>query len=88
MELNKDLLITRDDLLNWLDKSPSNDDIDLATFISTRLKLFYEFEKRINTAIAYIKGQSKFVEGCDIYKICNKDVLLEILEGKEGTIKR
>ena len=28
-----------------------------------------------------LKEQSRFIEGCDIYKICNKEILLNILTG-------
>ena len=38
---------------------------------------------RSDKAIEYIEEQSKFIEGCDIYKICNKDVLLGILKGSD-----
>ena len=41
-----------------------------------------EYSNRIDKAIEYIEEQSKFNKGCDIYKICNKDILLEILEGE------
>ena len=43
-------------------------------------KLVKEQEK-IEKAIEYIEEQSKFIGGCDIYRICNKDVLLDILKG-------
>lgn len=43
-------------------------------------KLVKEQEK-IEKATKYIEEQSKFIGGCDIYRICNKDVLLDILKG-------
>ena len=43
-------------------------------------KLVKEQEK-IEKAIEYIEEQSKFIGGCDIYRICNKAVLLDILKG-------
>ena len=43
---------------------------------------------RINKAIEYIEEQSKFIKGCDIYRICNKDTLLEILKGSDKECKK
>lgn len=43
--------------------------------------LYHSMVDRIDKAIEYIEEQSKFIEGCDIYRICNKDVLLSILKG-------
>ena len=47
------------------------------------LKENVELKERIDKAIEYIEEQSKFIEGCDIYQICNKDVLLNILKGSD-----
>lgn len=43
--------------------------------------LYNSLVDRIDKAIKYIEEQSKFIKGCDIYQICNKDVLLDILKG-------
>lgn len=45
--MNKDLMITKQDLIDWIDRPPSNDDLDLATFIATRLEKFYDLEDQL-----------------------------------------
>ena len=45
--------------------------------------LYNSMVDRIDKAIKYIEEQSKFIKGCDIYQICNKDVLLNILKGSD-----
>lgn len=42
-----------------------------------------KLKQRIEKVIEYIKEQSRFTEGCDIYKICNKEILLNILQGED-----
>lgn len=44
-----------------------------------------DLKKVIDKAIEYIEEQSKFEKGCDIYRICNKDILLDILKEVEET---
>lgn len=43
--MNEELMITKEDLVNWLNRPPSNDDLDLIGFITTRLENFYKLEK-------------------------------------------
>lgn len=43
--MSEEVLITEADLLEWINRLPSNDDLDLANFISSRLKKFYELEQ-------------------------------------------
>lgn len=43
--MSEELMITKEDLVNWLDRSPSNDDLDLIGFITTRLENFYKLEQ-------------------------------------------
>lgn len=40
-------MITQQDLIDWIDRQPSNDDLDLATFIATRLEKFYDLEQEL-----------------------------------------
>ena len=40
--MNEELMITKEDLVNWLNRPPSNDDLDLIGFITTRLENFYK----------------------------------------------
>lgn len=43
--MNEELMITKEDLVNWLNRPPSNDDLDLIGFITTRLENFYKLEQ-------------------------------------------
>lgn len=43
--MTEELIITKEDLVNWLDRPPSNDDLDLIGFITTRLENFYKLEQ-------------------------------------------
>lgn len=45
--MDKDLMITKQDLIDWIDRIPSNNDLDLATFISKRLEIFYDLEQQL-----------------------------------------
>ena len=45
--MDKELVINVADLLEWINRPPSNDDLDLARFIATRLNKFYDLEKII-----------------------------------------
>ena len=40
--MSEEIMITKEDLVNWLDRPPSNDDLDLIGFITTRLENFYK----------------------------------------------
>jgi len=58
------------------------DRIDELNNLNEKISLALESaEYRLDKAIKYIEEQSKFIKGCDIYQICNKDVLLGILKG-------
>lgn len=43
--MNEELMITKEDLVNWLNRPPSNDDLDLIGFMTTRLDNFYKLEQ-------------------------------------------
>lgn len=43
--MTEELIITKEDLVNWLDRPPSNDDLDLIGFVTTRLENFYKLEQ-------------------------------------------
>lgn len=48
--MNKEeLLINKNDLIDWIDRPPSNDDLDLITFITTRLEKFFDLEQENKT---------------------------------------
>lgn len=61
--------------------------LDYITELQTNLKNMLDDNidntNKIRKAIEYIKEQSRFTEGCDIYKICNKEILLNILQGDD-----
>jgi len=54
----KELLINKDDLIDWIDRPPSNNDLDLITFITTRLENFYDLQEE----------NKKLKELCDKYE--------------------
>lgn len=52
-EINKNLM-TKDDIAAWLDRPPSNDDLDLCQYLANAVKLKYEFGEKIEQAIKII----------------------------------
>lgn len=50
--MNEELKITKEDLVNWIDRPPSNDDLDLCEYLSNavqnRQKYFEEKQKLQN----------------------------------------
>ena len=59
--MNEELMITQQDLIEWLDRPPSNDDLDLATFISTRLENFYKLEEQLQQKENIIKEVREYI---------------------------
>ena len=59
--MNEELMITQQDLIDWLDRPPSNDDLDLATFISTRLENFYKLEEQLQQKENIIKEVREYI---------------------------
>lgn len=57
--MSEELMITKKDLVNWLNRPPSNDDLDLIGFITTRLENFYKLEQE----------NKQLKEQLDIHKI-------------------
>lgn len=69
MIMNNEIMITQQYLIDWLDRPPSNDDIDLINFIVCRLDNFYKLKeenKRLNNIIneldKWLKEQKNFIE--------------------------
>ena len=60
--MNKELMITKEDLVNWLDRPPSNDDLDLIGFITTRLENFYKLQQENKQLKETIDNISSIVE--------------------------
>lgn len=46
--IDKDLIITQQDLVDWIDRPPSNDDLDLCSYLSNAVKNQYEYHKEID----------------------------------------
>lgn len=85
MSEEKELLINEADLLAWINRPPSDDDLDLARFIATRLEKFYDLEnqlqqkeniiKEVREYIKEHKNLNWYVESCyidDLLQILNK----------------
>lgn len=74
----KECLITKEDLTLWIDRPPSNDDLDLCEYLANAVKLKYEFGARIDKAIEYIEH----------YKpVALEDKILEILKVQNNLYK-
>ncbi len=88
--MNKEeLMITKEDLVNWLNRPLNNDDLDLIGFITTRLDNFYKLQqenkkqKEINQkAIEYINTHKRKDGFLELNEWQARD-LLQILEEKE-----
>ena len=82
--MSEELMITQQDLIDWLDRPPSNDDLDLATFISARLENFYELEKQLQQKENIIKEVREYIKsnewGIDYEHSSCRTHLLEILD--------
>lgn len=60
--MDKELIITKEDLVNWLKRPPSNDDLDLIGFIATRLENFYKLEQKNKQFKEKIKRRDEFIK--------------------------
>ncbi len=49
--MKKEIMINQQDLIDWIDRSPSNDDLDLINYIMNRLDNFYTLEERNKNAL-------------------------------------
>ena len=84
--MNEDIKITKEDLVLWLDRPPSNDDLDLCSYLSKAVENQYKYYQRINKAIEYIDNtivdkEDNTGEDLEI------DYLLGILKGEDTTNK-
>ena len=59
--MNRNLMITKQDLIDWIDRPPSNNDLDLAIFISTRLEKFYDLEQKLQQKENIIKEVREYI---------------------------
>ena len=64
--MSEELMIKQQDLIDWIDRPPSNDDLDLATFISTKLEKFYELEQKLQQKENIIKEVREYITRKDI----------------------
>lgn len=60
--MSEELMITKEDLVNWLNRQPSNDDLDLIGFITTRLENFYKLEQENKQLKEDKKKAREFIE--------------------------
>ena len=61
-EQYKVLRITRDDLLDWIDRPPSNADIELANYLVNALdnqRKYYEENQQLKEKVDYLKSKSE-----------------------------
>ena len=80
--MNEELMITQQDLIDWLDRPPSNDDLDLATFISTRLENFYKLEEQLQQKENIIKEVRELLKN-DYFEdgsFTNQEKVFELLD--------
>lgn len=83
--MNKEIMITQQDLIDWLDRPPSNNDLDLINFIVCRLDNFYKLEEeneRLNNVINELEKWVKEnnVNDRDIYGYEMEDTKVIYLE--------
>lgn len=82
-EINKNLM-TKDDVAAWLDRPPSNDDLDLCQYLANAVKLKYEFGEKIEKAIKYIEtttAKNDELRCTKLLAVNQVEKLLEILKG-------
>lgn len=63
--MNKEIMITQQDLIDWLDRPPSNNDIDLINFIVCRLDNFYKLKEeneRLKNQLDFIGEQNHIID--------------------------
>lgn len=78
--MSEELMITKEDLVNWLNRPPSNDDLDLIGFITTRLENFYKLEQENKQ----LKEENKKITNM-LYRYRNNiEKLYSYLYDKEG----
>lgn len=53
--IDKDLIITQQDLVDWIDRPPSNDDLDLCSYLSNAVKNQYEYKRQIEIMEKYFE---------------------------------
>lgn len=60
--IDKDLIITQQDLVDWIDRPPSNDDLDLCNYLSNAVKNQYEYHKEIERLNNIIDELEKYLK--------------------------
>lgn len=90
--MNKEIMITQHDLIDWLDRPISNEDIDLINFIVCRLDNFYKLKEKNERLNNVINELDKLIEQYSrndyYYKYNGKYLKSEIIDDlkklKEG----
>ena len=89
--MSEELIITKEDLVNWLNRLPSNDDLDLIGFITTRLENFYKLEQKnkqlkeqLENKIDLYEDTISYQLGFDKGKEYLKQEILEFINNLRG----
>lgn len=86
-EKYKAIRITRGDLINWIDRPPSNEDIELCDYLVNALDNQYKYYKEIQRLKKVIEEVRKTLINSKKYKMANamnlndkQSVLVELLQ--------
>lgn len=72
--IDKDLIITQQDLVDWIDRPPSNDDLDLCSYLSNAVKNQYEYHKEIDRLKVDNKNLYKIIcKNCNDLKTTDEE---------------
>lgn len=89
--MNKEIMINQQDLIDWIDRSPSNDDLDLINYIVNRLDNFYTLEERNKNALNKAQEVKDHIDKSQFDGMTKSILLMAIneivysLNGKENT---
>ena len=89
--MNKEIMINQQDLIDWIDRSPSNDDLDLINYIVNRLDNFYTLEERNKNALNKAQEVKDHIDKSKFDGMTKSILLMAIneiiysLNGKENT---
>lgn len=70
----KEVLITSQDLVDWIDRPPSNDDLDLCNYLENAVKNQYKYKNVIDKIKEYCIKEKVLPLGEQV------DYILELLE--------
>lgn len=79
----KEVLITSQDLVDWIDRPPSNDDLDLCNYLENAVKNQYKYKNVIDKIKEYCKKET--IDNREYRDVAYRDALNNILELLEET---